>query len=367
MANNARARPGSKAKLYGNIEEAIKAAAEKAPGHALSIGIVENGQLVAQKHYGSTIDGQAVLPNSKTIYPIASITKVLTGIMFLQLVDRGVVHLTDRVDRYVPEFSQIPNPYPWAPPVSLMQLATMTSGIDVEDINPPPSAGNTSPDDDLPATWEDGAAANIKHYRFKFEPGTRRSYSNCGYSILGLALSRAVGRPYVEYVETKIIRPLGMNDTTFTVSEQIAKQFGFGNEALAHRPWLPAGGAFSTLEDLVKLMRFQMGFGPETVLSDEALGDSFRLVVPSDGDFAYGDAIGFAVVRNRDSDLVSIGHGGNTWHFSGSYQFDRPSKAGILVLTTHWTDEFKPVVRQSLKQMHPNSHGGTGLEPLERH
>jgi CubicO group peptidase (beta-lactamase class C family) len=159
-----------------------------------------------------------------------------------------------------------------------------------------------------------------------------------------------------------------MNDTTFTVSEQIAKQFGFGNEPLAHRPpWLPAGGAFSTLEDLVKLMRFQMGFGPETVLSDKALEDSFRLVVPSDGDFAYGDAIGFAVVRNRDSDLVSIGHGGHTWHFSGSYQFDRPSKAGILVLTTHETDEFKPVVRQSLKQMHPGSHGGTGLEPLEHH
>lgn len=368
------AKPAPNAGLYAEIEDAINVAAEKTPGRAVSVGIIENGELVAQKHYGSTVIGNDVLPTSRTIYPIASITKVLTGIMFLQLVDRGVVHLTDRVDKYVPEFADIPNPYPWAPGVTLMQLATMTSGIDADDTYPAPTTGNALPwEDALPGSWDQRLADNMKHHRFRFEPGTRRAYSNSGYAILGLALSRAAGRAYDEYVETEILEPLGMHDTSFAITEESSKRFAYGDETVAHLPsWkkspmLPAGGAFSTMEDMLKLMRFQMGLGPETVLSHEALDDSFRLVVPSDGNLEYGDAIGFAAVRNPDSDLVSIGHGGRTWFFSGSYQFDRASKAGIIVFTTHWNDEFKPEVRRSLKKMHPDSHGGTGLEPLEHH
>jgi CubicO group peptidase (beta-lactamase class C family) len=91
--------------VYEEIEEAVKVAAEKTPGRSVSIGIVENGKLVSEQHYGSTQIGRTVLPTSKTLYPIASITKVFTGIMFLQLVDRGVVHLTVRVDKYVPELA----------------------------------------------------------------------------------------------------------------------------------------------------------------------------------------------------------------------------------------------------------------------
>ncbi|MBW8881110.1 MAG: beta-lactamase family protein [Asticcacaulis sp.] len=368
------ARPAGKAKLYADIEDAIRAAAETTPGRSVSVGIVEDGRLVADRHYGSTTIGKTVVPDSATIYPIASITKVLTGIMFLQLVDRGVVHLTDRVEAYVPEFSGIPSSYPWTPGVTLMQLATMTSGIDVDDTYPAPPTGETLPwDDGLPERWDERLAANMKHHRFKFEPGTRRAYSNSSYAILGLALSRAAGRAYDDYVEREILKPLAMNDTSFAITEAASKRFAYGSETVAHLPsWkkspmLPAGGAFSTMEDLVRLMRFQLGFGPETVLTNAALDDSFRLVVPSDGNLQYGDAIGFAAVRNADSDLVSIGHGGRTWFFSGSYQFDRSSNAGIIVLTTHWNDEFKPVVRRSLKQMHPSSHGGTGLEPLEHH
>ena len=372
-ACGADAEPARNARLYAEIEEAIRTAAEKTPGRFVSVGIIENGKLVSEKHFGSVI-GKDDLPTSTTIYPIASMTKVITGIMFLQLVDRGLVHFTDRADKYVPEFSQVPSSYPWAPPVTLMQLATMTSGIDAGDSYPAPPTGNALPwDDDLPGTWDERAAANMKHLKFNFEPGTRRSYSNIGYSILGLALSRAAGRAYDEYVETEIFKPLGMNDTSLAITEESSKRFAYGSETVAHLPsWkkhtlLPAAGAFSTMQDMVKLMRFQMGMGPEAVLSKKALEDSFRLVVPSDGDLQYGDAIGFAAVRNADSDLVSIGHGGRTWFFSGSYQFDRASKAGILVFTTHWNDEFKPLVRQSLKKLHPGSRGGTGLEPLERH
>lgn len=62
---------------------------------------------------------------TETIYPIASLTKMITGIMLLQLVERGKVHLADPVEHYVPEVRKIRNSFPWTPSVTLMQLATM--------------------------------------------------------------------------------------------------------------------------------------------------------------------------------------------------------------------------------------------------
>lgn len=73
---------------------------------------------------------------------------------------------------------------------------------------------------------------------------------------------------------------------------------------------LPAGGLFSTLRDLAKLMRFQLGGGPETVLSLKTLEASFGGLVASDGDLHCGDGIGFAAARNADSQLTALEHGG---------------------------------------------------------
>jgi hypothetical protein len=98
-----------------------------------------------------------------------------------------------------------------------------------------------------------------------------------------------------------------------------------------------------------------------------ALEDSFRLVVPSDGDLRYGDGIGFSASRNPDGDLVALGHGGRTWYYIAPYEFDRTEQSGILVLTTHQTDEYKPLARRALKIPYPHSAGGTALRPTEEH
>ncbi len=124
------------------------------------------------------------MPNSRTLYCIASVSKVVTGIMLLQLVERGVVHLTDPVERYVPEFKKIPNPYRWSPPVTLMQLATMTSGLE----------DKTGPDCQAGTKWDTCLLTSFSSMAYASEPGTQRGYCNAGYAILGLALSRAANR-----------------------------------------------------------------------------------------------------------------------------------------------------------------------------
>jgi len=347
---------------YRQIESEIGEEFARGKGGALALGVIQDGRLVWSKSYGFSGAAAKVPASSQTIYGILSVTKVATGLMLLQLVEQGVVHLTDPVERYVPEVHQIANPFTWSPPVTLIQLATMTGGI-----------GDHAPlEHPRSSSWDQNLIAVMPYLKFDFEPGTRRRYANISYAILGLALSRAAHRPYAQYVERAIFRPLGMNDTHFSVSRSERSRLAYPQGLPPVFSWeqselLPAAGVFSTLEDMTKLMRFQLGLGPQAVLSASALEDSYRLVVPSDGDLQYGDGIGVAAVRSSDSNLAALGHGGHGLGYIAVYEFDRSERSGIIVLSTHYTDDYKPIVRAALKKLHPASSGGTGLPAGEEH
>jgi CubicO group peptidase (beta-lactamase class C family) len=349
---------------YARIESEMlqRFASVPAEQNALTIGIVEHGELAWTASYGVADFRSKTVPNSRTLYHIASVTKVVTGIMLLQLVERGVVHLTDPVERYVPEFKKIPNPYPWSPPVTLMQLATMTSGLD----------DKSGPNCPAGTKWDVCLLSGFSSMAYASEPGTQRSYCNSGYAVLGLALSRAVHRPYSEYVVAEIFRPLDMRDSTFSVEPLAASRIAQPApdmprvQSTVDGAWIAAAGVITTVEDLAKLMRFQLGMGPESVLSHKALESSYRLVVPSDADLRYGDGVGYAASRNADGNLAALGHGGSSRYIT-SYEFDRSAKSGIIVLTSDQTSNYKALVREALKILNPTSLGGSGLQPLERH
>jgi Beta-lactamase len=145
-------------------------------------------------------------------------------------------------------------------------------------------------------------------------------------------------------MQSEILKPLGMQDTFFSVTPKIESRIARGyflgdpNSASSivqnsERDFgLPAGGLLSTLRDLAKLMCFQLGSGPETVLTRKTLESSFTGIVPSDGDLRYGDGVGFAAVRNADSRLTALGHGGlRRAGFVASYEFDRSTRTGVLL------------------------------------
>jgi CubicO group peptidase (beta-lactamase class C family) len=245
------------ASRYTQIARLIRSEFDKDNRGGLSVGVLEGGRLAWRRTYGWANEEGRLRTNDQTIYPIASLTNMVTGVMLLQLVERGKVHLADPVNVYVPEVQQISNPFPWAPPITLIQLATMTSGLEANY----ESVSDTDP-------WEKQLLEALPHLKFDYEPGTRREYSNVGYSILGLALSRAAGRPFTEYMRSEILKPLGMQDTFFSVAPKVDNRIARGyflgkpNSASSivqnsERDFLlPAGGLLSTLGDLAKLMRF---------------------------------------------------------------------------------------------------------------
>jgi CubicO group peptidase (beta-lactamase class C family) len=190
---------------------------------ALTVGLIKEGRLVWTKSYGY-IDQQHNIPATETtVYGIGSVTKIFTGLMLLQLVDRGKVHLTDPVERYFPEVNLIPKKYPWSPPITLIQLATMSAGLQAttSTVGDPYAIGP-------PSEWQRQLIAALPRTAYVYEPGTRRLYSNISYSILGAALERAAGRPYLDYIQEEILKPLGMTSTSFFVSPDLAPRVAKG-------------------------------------------------------------------------------------------------------------------------------------------
>ena len=308
----------------------------------ITIGIVSGGNLVWTKSYGYA-DGARKTPLTKdNVFAIGSITKQFTATMLLQLVEQGKVRLSDPVEKYLPEVKKLQNSFAGAPPITLVQLAMHTSGLDRE------------PDDEqmlyikgAVAEWDKKLIASIPLTRFINEPGTRYSYSNIGYAILGAALSRAAGEPYVDYLQKHIFKPLGMSQTAFSLDERMkenrAKGFLIENGKIdAEEPerqvrdgrgWrVPSGGLFSTVEDLARFVSFELSQETTTVLSRKTLDDNFKRVGSAYSDFTYGYGIGFQL--RRRGNLVALGHDGLLAGYQCSAWIDLKTRLGVILLTT---------------------------------
>lgn len=306
---------------------------------SVTVGIVSGPDLVWTKSYGMA-DMTAKRPATKeSIYRIGSITKQITALMLLQLVEKGKVNLSDPVEKYLPEVNRIKRRWPNAPPITLVQLATHTSGLIRE-----PADTETYLVGQV-ARWEETMMAAFSRTSYQFEPGTHYSYSNIGYAVLGAALARAAGEPYIDYVKKNILVPLKMLSTVFEQNDQIMPILanGYiirGTEAdpepaardlrLGRGYKVPNGALFTNISDLARFVSFEMGFGPESVLPKQVWLDNLTRSNSSNGDLTSGYGVGFQLQRRGN--LVIRGHGGSVaGHHAGAY-FHLPSQTGLIFL-----------------------------------
>ena len=322
----------------GQVDAIAAADYAAEPVGGLTVGIVEGPRLVWTKSYGFA-DAENKKPAVReTVYRIGSITKQFTATMMLQLAEQGTIHLTDPVEKYLPEITKVPKLTPDTPAITLLQVASMTSGLAREPNGPPDhSVGPVS-------GWEQKVLTSLAQTRYAHEPGTRYLYSNIGFASLGIALSRAAHEPYTTYVERRILAPLGMTHTAFEPTPAIRAQIARGytivrgeapewrsaDKELEGRGYrVPNGALFSTVDDLARWVAFELGEGPSGVLKSQTLDDLYSRVYSADTKLASG--YGIAFTTSRRGDLVAIGHGGSTAGFLSAAIFDRATKTGVIV------------------------------------
>lgn len=173
-------------------------AAQRVPG--LALAIVHGDQLLHMKGYGTAGNGQPVTPSTQ--FFIASVTKSITALAVMQLVEEGKVDLDAPVQRYVPEFTLAEPEH--AAILTVRQLLYQVSGL----------ADAGFPESMLPQPRSIAERIeSLRSARPVAAPGAEFHYFNPNYGVLARVVEAASGQPYAGYLQTNVFLPLRMNDS----------------------------------------------------------------------------------------------------------------------------------------------------------
>jgi CubicO group peptidase (beta-lactamase class C family) len=188
----------------GIMAEAM--AANDVPG--ATVAIVKDGRVVMTKGYGlARLEPLPRPVDADTLFQVASISKTPAYIATLQLVEAGKLKLDADVNTYLPDDLRIPADG-FKEPIRIRDLMSHTAGF--EDL----ALGHLFTGDAAKLTT---IAGYLKAHRPKRvrPPGTLASYSNYGLALLGFVIERVSGEPFVDYIEARVLRPLGMARATY--------------------------------------------------------------------------------------------------------------------------------------------------------
>ena len=251
-----------------------------------AVTVVARRGRVAHFEAHGLMDIEADAPMRKdTIFPIASMTKPVTAVAILMLVEEGKVRLADPVSRFVPEFknTKVAMPrsdaaggiytVPAKRDVTVHDLITHTSGLGSGGAASEATA-RIAPRD-LTGTVADWTAA-LGAAPLDFQPGTRWAYSGlAGIDTLGRIVEVASGLTFDEFLRQRVFEPLGMKDTAFNVPEdekhRVVTLYSRTPEGLELRPvpaWVGTttlhgggGGLWSTAEDYLQFAQMLVNGG----------------------------------------------------------------------------------------------------------
>ena len=242
------------------------------------------GETLVFESFGQAERAFGTPATNATRYRIASITKLFTATLILQLVDRGQVDLQAGIATYLPDYMGDPR-------ITVHTLLNHTSGLPNPDAGADPAKG--VPLYQLPHTLDDvvreyasGAAVH--------DPGTRWDYNNADYFVLGQIIEAVTGQPYAEVLKQRILDPLGLKDTGMAGHSDIVQglavsYFRMGDDQplgadlpVYHENWFAAGAMYSDADDL---LAFSNAFHDGDLFSEESLT---RALTPGLEDNGYG-------------------------------------------------------------------------------
>ncbi len=224
-------------------------AMDKTPG--LTIGIMQ-GDFEWVKGYGYSDLENKVPARADSAYRLASVSKSMTAVAIMQLVEKGKIDLDAEVQTYVPYFPK----KQW--PVTVRQVLGHLGGISHYK-NP----ANELHIKEKKTTRE--AIAIFESFDLIAEPGTRYSYSSYGYNLLGGIVEAVSGMSFGDYMRQNVWAPVGMNDTRmddpFEVIPNRVRGYRLVNGRVGNSEFVDissrfaAGGTRSTVPDLLKYAR----------------------------------------------------------------------------------------------------------------
>jgi CubicO group peptidase (beta-lactamase class C family) len=289
---------------------------------SLTAAVFRGGEVVWEEAVGLSDVEQRIEATTDSQYAVASITKTFTAASVMQLRDEGKLDLEDPLSRHLPEAAH-------GTP-TLRRLLSHASGLQRE---PPGEVWET-----LRFPDEEELLAGLEEAEQVLPPSTAWHYSNLAYALLGHVVSRVSGMPYHDYVRERLLRPVGLERTTWGPAEGAALPYFVEpySDGVQREPVLELGGKggesglYSTVGDLARWGSFLAG-PDESVLAPASVAEMHDLQIMAEPDWTLGWGLGIELWRRGER--VYGGHTGGFPGFLSIVLYSRRDRIGAVLLT----------------------------------
>lgn len=319
------------------VQELLAERAKAYPN--LAVGIVVGHELIWSRGYGARTDAGKEEVTAATVFRIGSITKTFTGAAALMLRDGQLLQFDAPAAETLSELGGIGYPTRDSPLVTFRHLVTHSSGL--------PRDGKYDPESSATPVTEEEMLADAGGRTLNFVPGSEDGYSNLAFAVVGAAIHRITGTTYENFVTERLLRPLGMSATVWDEAHVAEGRLAAGHRRAddklvpATKQWQlgaysPAGGLYSSIEDMAKWVSFQLGAWPPR--SDPDTGPLPRKTV-RESQLTFGPArsgrasfgVGWVVYEEQGIGNV-VFHNGATPDYSATLWLSPRRQLGVVAL-----------------------------------
>lgn len=298
----------------------------------VSIAVIENGKLKWAKGYGLANTQDSTKVDTETLFQAGSISKPIAALSVLKLKENGSVELNVDVNNYLTDWKVPENEFTKDEKVTLERLLTHTAGMTVHGF-----PGYQQKDSFPEITDVLNGNGNTPKIFVDTTPGTIWRYSGGGYTVAEKVVEDVSGLPLEDYMDENILKPLGMENSTYEqpISEAFQKNISaayYGNGALIEGLWhnypeQAAAGLWTTPSDLAKYcIEVQEILKGKTsgVLSKQTID---QMLTKHKGDWGLGPSL------NGEGDSLVFGHGGKNAGFTNNMSAYAHLGHGVIVMT----------------------------------
>ena len=327
-----------------------------------AVSVVQGGEVVYSRGFGVRDLGTREPVTAETLMMIGSTTKPLTTTLMAQLVDEGVFDWDTPVVDIMPSF-EVADPE-LSRTITMENLVCACTGVPRRDYEWLLNADSLTAED---------IVASLADFEFFTDFGEAFQYSNQMVATAGYLTALAAGgeygelyRAYAELLAARVLDPLGMDRSTFSIIDVLASgnratpyaQLATGETVAVPLPVeetlqtvAPAGALWSNAAEMSSYLRALLngGVAPSgaRIASAEALAETWRPRIAITADASYG--LGWIVEDDRGIRIVS--HGGNTFGFTSELAFVPELELGIVVLSNQRLSPLNASVRAKLLEL----------------
>jgi CubicO group peptidase (beta-lactamase class C family) len=311
-----------------------------APG--FSVSVVQDGKLVLTKGYGVISNKQTDKMSKDTIIGIGSITKSFTAMMILQLQEKGLLNVDDKITKYLPWFRAADKSK--SSKITIRMFLNMTSGLE-------PRFSQLTQNQSRRRDALERGVRNISSYQINREPGKSFEYVNEGWNTLGLIIEKVTGKSWEQTLADKVLTPLAMNNTSS--DRKVLEQWKLAHghyagvkpvpaEFIHMQSSLPSGsGFYSSAANLAHYMNALLNEGifmGEKILRQESINQMWETatsmsILPYElgGNGKLGGyAMGWMSMHIEGSDYIF--HGGEFRVSSSLLVLEPAARTGVVIL-----------------------------------